>query len=390
MLVDVSQLNSYLSRVKNKPKIVVFIDWYVPAYKAGGPIRSVYNLVETLKKEFDFYVISSTVDIDGKKVSPIKENEWECKDGVNVLYLSPEAITRKRIKKEVKKIQPFKIYLNSLFSTKFTLLPLQLFRNKYSIVVAPRGMLGKESLAIKPSKKKVFLALAKALNLYTKVTWHVSSEIERGEVEAVFGKKTKIKIARNLTLVTDEFTVIPKKKGVLKMIMVGRVVPIKNVHFFLKELTQLNNDAKIEVVIIGPLEDELYYEECKQLIKELSFNIKVEFKGGLPPIKVVELYKNYHLLVSTSLNENYGHSIAEALTHGRPILVSNNTPWKKLKELGIGANLPLEKGNFSKEIQRFVEMEEKEFEIMQKKAKAYALEYLKSEDEIQNSIRLFS
>lgn len=376
--------------MKNKPKIVVFIDWYVPAYKAGGPIRSVYNLVETLKKDFDFYVITSTVDIDGKKVSPIKENEWECKDGVNVLYLSPEAITRKRIKKEVKKIQPFKIYLNSLFSTKFTLLPLQLFRNKYSIVVAPRGMLGKESLAIKPSKKKVFLALAKALNLYTKVTWHVSSEIERGEVEAVFGKKTKIKTARNLTLVTDEFILIPKKKGVLKMIMVGRVVPIKNVHFFLKELGQLDNDAKIEVVIIGPLEDELYYDECRQQIKGLSSNIKVEFKGGLPPIEVVELYKSYHLLVSTSLNENYGHSIAEALTNGRPILVSNNTPWKNLKELGIGANLPLKKGSFSKEIQRFVEMEEKEFEIMQKNAKAYALECLKSEDEIQSSVRLFS
>lgn len=389
MLVDVSHLNSYLSRVKNKPKIVVFIDWYVPAYKAGGPIRSVYNLVETLKEVFDFYVITSTIDIDGEKLSPIKENEWEYKKGVHILYLSPEAITRKRIKKEVKKIQPFKIYLNSLFSTKFTLLPLQLFRDKYSIVVAPRGMLGKESLAIKASKKKVFLALAKALNLYTKVTWHVSSEIERGEVEAVFGKKTKIKIARNLTLVTDEFTSIPKKKGVLKMLMVGRVVPIKNVHFFLKELRQLAQEAKVEVVIVGPLEDELYYDECRQLIKGLSSNVKVEFKGGLPPIKVVELYKNYHLLVSTSLNENYGHSIAEALTHGRPILVSNNTPWKKLKELGIGANLPLEQGGFAKEIQRFVEMEEGEFETMQKKAKAYALEYLKSEEEIQKSVRLF-
>ena len=40
-------------------KIVVFIDWYKPAYKAGGPISSIYNLIELLGDEMEFYVVTS-------------------------------------------------------------------------------------------------------------------------------------------------------------------------------------------------------------------------------------------------------------------------------------------------------------------------------------------
>jgi len=29
---------------KDKKKILVFIDWYLPGYKAGGPVRSMANI----------------------------------------------------------------------------------------------------------------------------------------------------------------------------------------------------------------------------------------------------------------------------------------------------------------------------------------------------------
>lgn len=373
----------------NKQNIIIFIDWYVPAYKAGGPIRSVYNLVETLKDEFNFYIITTNIDIDGEVLSSIEDNKWIEQGSAQVLYLPLEEVTRKRLKKEVKLINPSKIYLNSLFSAKFTLLPLMLFRKKYEVVVAPRGMLGKESLAIKAAKKKLFLTLAKIRGLYNNVIWHASSNIESEEILNMFGRRVNVKIARNLTLVNDSFQPINKTVGTLKIIMVGRVVPIKNVHFFLNELKSISNIGSVDVAIVGPLEDDLYFEECTQLVNELPENIKVEFRGGIPPLKIAGLYNDYHVLVSSSLNENYGHSIAEALTFGRPIIVSNNTPWKKIKELGIGVNLDLKDGLFAKEFKRFVQMNNEEFLIMQKKAKAYALENLKDKEEINKSISLF-
>lgn len=375
--------------MKHKHRIIIFIDWYVPAYKAGGPIRSVYNLVETLKNEFNFYIITSNSDIDGVKLSSIEENKWTKQDDVQVLYLPLEDINRKRLIKEVTDINPSKIYLNSLFSANFTLLPLLLFRNKHETIVAPRGMLGKESLAIKSTKKKVFLTTSKVLGLYRNVTWHVSSILEAEEVKKVFGLNTKIKVASNLTLVSNDFSLLNKKKGELSILMVGRVVPIKNIHFFISELLNLSSESKVKVSIVGPIEDEAYYNECLTIVKKLAKNIKVVFLGAIPPLEISNLYNQHHLLVSTSLNENYGHSIAEALTFGRPIIVSNNTPWKNLKELGIGVNLPLEKGCFTKELEQFIQMNNEEFLIMQEKAKAYALENLKDKEEINKSVSLF-
>jgi len=199
--------------VKEKQKILVFIDWYVPAYKAGGPIRSVYTLVENLHKTYDFYIITSNADIDGEVLANIKENRWTRQGNANVLYLPNKEQTIKRIKQEYNKIKPNKVYLNSLFSTKFTLMPLLAFRQKSScVVVAPRGMLGQESLAIKPLKKKLFLSVAKMFGLYKNVYWHATSLQEQKEIKQVFGHKTNIKIAKNLALIPASFNPIKKKR----------------------------------------------------------------------------------------------------------------------------------------------------------------------------------
>ena len=42
-----------------KKKILIFIDWYLPGYKAGGPVQSVANLVENLKDNDNKIVYSS-------------------------------------------------------------------------------------------------------------------------------------------------------------------------------------------------------------------------------------------------------------------------------------------------------------------------------------------
>jgi len=39
--------------------------------------------------------------------------------------------------------------------------------------------------------------------------------------------------------------------------------------------------------------------------------------------------------------ENYGHAIAESLSMGTPVLISDNTPWRKLGEKGLGWDINL-------------------------------------------------
>jgi 5'-3' exonuclease len=45
-----------------RPQVLVFIDWYRPFFKAGGPVRSLVNLVEHLQNEVDFHIVTGDRD----------------------------------------------------------------------------------------------------------------------------------------------------------------------------------------------------------------------------------------------------------------------------------------------------------------------------------------
>ncbi|MBI9061941.1 MAG: hypothetical protein JEZ14_08115 [Marinilabiliaceae bacterium] len=45
-----------------KKKILIFIDWFLPGYKAGGPVRSMANMVEYLMEEYDFFIVTRNTD----------------------------------------------------------------------------------------------------------------------------------------------------------------------------------------------------------------------------------------------------------------------------------------------------------------------------------------
>ena len=47
-------------------KILIFIDWFTPAVKAGGPISSVENMVNFLAEAFEFYIITGAKDLNSK------------------------------------------------------------------------------------------------------------------------------------------------------------------------------------------------------------------------------------------------------------------------------------------------------------------------------------
>ena len=46
----------------DRPKVLVFIDWYLPGYKAGGPVRSLANLVDHLRGRVDFHIVTRNTE----------------------------------------------------------------------------------------------------------------------------------------------------------------------------------------------------------------------------------------------------------------------------------------------------------------------------------------
>ncbi|CAG5083602.1 glycosyltransferase [Parvicella tangerina] len=360
--------------LQNKKRILFFIDWYYPAFKAGGPISSVRNLCLLLKKDFEVLVVTGDRDLGETEALPgIVTNKQISVEGINVIYLSPKEISSYKFQEIHNSFRPDIVHLNSLFSAKFTLLPLKALKKVDSqIVISPRGMFGSASLKIKSLKKRLFFIYAKVFSLFEGVVWHATSAIEADEIRNKIGLKTTVRIANNVPYLPETIVDEPvKTKGEIKLLSVGRMAPIKNFDFLLNTLSKVK--SKVYLLIVGPTEDKIYAQKCQVIANQLPQHIVIRFSDGLSPAQLNKLYADTHVFISTSKNENFGHSIAEALGAGRPVIVSDQTPWKNLRESGAGYDLPLDEKIFAETIEYFASLDQEGFNITCKKAREMAI-----------------
>ncbi|MDX1351088.1 MAG: glycosyltransferase [Putridiphycobacter sp.] len=333
--------------MKDKKKILICVDWYTPGFKAGGPIRSVANMVEEFKKDYDFYILTSAYDLgDYKPYKNVVLNQWHDQNGVFIKYLDKSCLNYPTIKGNIYEVDPDVMYLNSLFSKNFTLYPLR-FARKFSkkVVLAPRGMLGKGALEIKQSKKQIFLSIAKILGWYKNVIWHASTHEEVEEIQHVFGEHSKIKIAQNIP-VRQKYSLEQvkefKKTGKVKFIFMSRISKKKNLHLAINALKSIKLDRAVEFDIYGINEDRLYFESFRKDIGKLSAMLTINYKGEVHPSKVPELFAKADYMLLPTMHENFGHTIVEAWANGCPVVLSQNTPWHNLEEKNVGWDVNIE------------------------------------------------
>lgn len=328
-----------------KKSILLFADWYEPGFKAGGPIRSCVNFVEAMKNDFTIYVFTSDRDLYSENPYPdVEKNRWIKDMSVNLFYCSPQEISWKKIHQQIKKISPDFIYLNSMFSKFFSLYPLMICRwynIPSKIVLAPRGMLRKSALAFKPFKKKVFLFLFRSFNISERIFFQATDQAEMKDIVSIFGPPVKADLIPNLPgAQPDHLPYLIKIPGELSIIFVGRIHPIKNLLFLIDCLQKISGN--ICLTIMGSIEDGSYWNICKQKILHLPHNIRVNFMGELPNAQLPSVLEKNHIFSLPTLGENFGHAILEALSLGRPVLISNQTPWQGLISQKAGWDISLD------------------------------------------------
>jgi glycosyltransferase involved in cell wall biosynthesis len=329
-------------------KILIITPYYLPSYKAGGPIRSISNLVSRYKDKYDFSIITPNNDLDGSIYKDTKPDEWNNVKGTNVFYVGDYKKFIAILKESNKTIDI--IYINSMFSFKYSIMIVVLnylkIINFDKIIIAPRGEFAPSALDIKFLKKKLFLGITKLFKIHKNIIWHATADKERIEIKNVFSD-ANILIANNLSSneVIDNFeiTKIKKIEKELHIVYVARIVPIKNLSFALEILKNISVDKTIYFDIYGPKEDEKYWEECQNIINNLPKNIIINYKGSIDNSIVLDTIKKYHLYFLPTKGENFGHSIAEALRSSCPVLISDQTPWRNLDNKNIGWDINLSK-----------------------------------------------
>lgn len=348
-------------------RIMICMDWYEPGFKAGGPIRSVANIVNELKDEFEFYVLTSAFDLgETEPYQNIELDQWFDKDGVMIKYMSRQNMKPSAIKGNILEINPDVLYLNSLFSRLYTLVPMTLVK-KIPIIIAPRGMLGAGALEIKKTKKKLFLKFTQLIGFYKRVTWHASTVEEVQEIRAAYGQKADIVIAQNIPTAQQlrlEDIIEKRKTGVRRFIFVSRIAKKKNLHLAIQAMQRIKSDHPVEFIIYGNIEDKDYFKRISSHIRTYG-NIKLEYRGSLNPALVPATFLYADFFILPTKHENYGHAIVESWANGCPVIVSKNTPWKNLRVRNLGWDVDISDLTYLVEaIQEAIDLDAEEYLAM--------------------------
>ena len=110
-----------------KPKILVIQDYFLPAYKGGGSLRTVVNIIDRLFSDFDFDVICRDRDQGDSAPFGGLEPGWTRHEHCRVRYLPPSEIRPRGLRAAAAESDYALLYLNSFFS-KFTVYLLLLRR----------------------------------------------------------------------------------------------------------------------------------------------------------------------------------------------------------------------------------------------------------------------
>lgn len=364
--------------ITRRKKLMIMTDWFYPGFRAGGTATTCYNLAFLIKKENDVYILTS--DRDFGKNDPYNDvavNQWvNLCDHIHVLYLSPVKLNFINILREIKSLSPDCIYLNSMYSLRFSIFPIMMKRLgliNMAVVLSPSGMLKESAIQIKALKKKLFLFVLTAFSIQKVIKFHATDEQEKEDIFKYLGPSSSVNQIPYVPPIVEDNFKTAKVSGALKIVFTGRIHPVKNLHFIIECLMQSTH--KILLTIVGPVEDREYFKYCKNLESLLPDNVYLNFIGEVPNNKIQQFLNENHFLILPSLGENYGYSIVEALLSGRPVIISDKTPWKNLFAQKAGWDLPLSQPQEFTDVLNFAAaMDQEEFD----KWSAGALKYGRS------------
>ncbi len=351
-------------------KILIPIAFFYPS-QIGGPCNSVYAITQTIKEQFEIFVLTTNYGIkDFDK--PI--NIWNDAYDINIYYKNYTTF------RDLYKINPFSyikdikpdiVYLNSVFSplSQYFAFTCRLYKIHY--LWSPRGEIDKGALGVKSTKKNLFVNIPFIKSNLKNAVFHFTHEMEKEGFSKRFPFLNK-----------NKYFIIPNiKEDNLKnqkyknpypfeyLLYLGRISPKKNLQSLLKAFTLLN-DASLKLIIAGDVnEDRDYYDQLLNLVNKNKMNDKIIFTNKrVEGSEKNSLYKNAKLFVLPSISENFGQVVVEALSLGTPVIASKGTPWQLLEQYEAGYWVEPDEMSIKNAICDYLRKNELEKEEMKKNA----------------------
>lgn len=377
-----------------KPQVLVLIDWYKPFFRAGGPVRSLVNMVEHLHDRIDFHIVTGDRDyMSDRSPEQLRRDGWETGDtGEKIWYASKEKRSLKNWMALLESRKWDVVYINGMFSFWSTIVPLWILKGSAQRrIVAVRGMLAKGPMRQGALKKRAFIFLMRSIGAFKGVEFQATNAEEVKDIRRWIGGDVKIHLVSNLARKSSSRSAVPieKRPGELRLISPARIAEEKGTLFAIQRLAKLRGDVRFD--LHGTVYDQAYWAKCKVAIASLPPNVKVQLKGQLNDLEVMERIAQAHVLFMPSTGENFGHAMLEALSVGRPLLISDRTPWRQLQDQQAGWDLPLEEPEeFERVLQQLVDMDGSSFRKFCDGALTLGKRYLEDQEAVRKCLSMFT
>ena len=376
-------------------RILAFNDYYIPAVKCGGPVTSIRNAVVALKDEFEFYIEAANHDFGDNTPFPGIDDEWYNVGLAHVRYHKDGELdfNLKKMETFIREVKPDIMWFSGL------LVPNKIHnairvgeKLGIPVVISPRGEASPDRMCLKGYKKYPYAAFVSILGIYKKknVFFHATSDDEIIGLKKYFhiDQKRIFKVP-NIGVVACERLAMKKNAGELRIMFISTIHEVKNLHFAIRAVNKMKSNATFD--IYGPIESEEYWKICEDEIKKAPENVHINYCGKVDPNEVGDVYQKYDCFLFPTLNENYGHVIAEALANGCQVVLSKGTtPWDDL-HLKAGYVCQLDEiDSFTEALESIAAESEKDFKKAVESVYNYYSEKTNSNDAIIGHKRMFN
>lgn len=318
-------------------RILHVVPTYVPAWRHGGPIRSVHGLCKALAaRGHEVTVFTTDVDTDGLvpvgRAAPL--------DGVEVRYF-PVGVPRRLYRSPAmgaalaERMSGFDlVHLHSVFLWPTSAAARAAERAGVPYLLAPRGMLVADLLRRRGRwRKALWIRLAERRTIATAAGLHVTSDLEAEEARRLGLPLPPVHVVANgIQPEPPPDGAAPPFSGPF-LLFLGRVSWKKGLDRLIPALSRVPG---VLLAIAG--NDE---EGCRPKLERLAMEVgvadRVRFLGPVHGAEKAALLHRAAALVLPSYSENFGNSALEAMAAGRPVVVTPEVGLAEvIRETGAG------------------------------------------------------
>lgn len=329
---------------------------FYPATFYGGPISATWDLSKKLaRRGVEVYV--STTNANGDvKLNEERNRFVKKEENLFVKYYNEQIINNISLRflfgiwLDIKKSDV--VYIQYLFH--YTVLFSLLFSVVFSkrTIISPRGSFSSFTLSNKSPILKLIWLNYFIRPFYKRVIWQASSYLEKEDIVRIF-PDAKIEVINDGvnfdyfqdldsfdgTELVEKFTKEKFDKVSTIFFSMGRLHEIKGFDVLIDAFDLFLNEHKDAKLLIAGGDDGMQSKLEKQII-DLQLMHSVFLIGAVDSIEKRILLNNCDYFALASEFESFGIVIIEALSAGKPIVLSNKTPWMDLEinNCGILAN----------------------------------------------------